>query len=266
MPVDGFDAVIITCEHASNQVPAAFKAAFAHRRAVLATHKAYDKGARAVAKHLARRLRSQIFCGTITRLVIDLNRSPGDQPTALLERHYWPYRRSVERAIALHVRRGERVLHLSVHSFTPVLRGVRRSADVGLLFDPKRSGEARLCRAWQPLLAAQGYRTRLNYPYVGWTDGLTTYLRTRFGARSYVGIELEMNQRLARDKKGLDRYAEALMSTLNQLNVRTTSRAAAPRSRDRAARASGGSADRALRSPARRATRTSARRPRRGRR
>jgi hypothetical protein len=39
---------------------------------------------------------------------------------------------------------------------------------------------------------------RRNYPYVGYSDGLTTYLRTRFDDRQYSGIELEINQRYPR--------------------------------------------------------------------
>jgi hypothetical protein len=39
---------------------------------------------------------------------------------------------------------------------------------------------------------------RRNYPYRGWSDGLTTALRRRFAERAYVGIELEVNQRFPR--------------------------------------------------------------------
>ena len=42
---------------------------------------------------------------------------------------------------------------------------------------------------------APNLRVRRNYPYAGWTDGLTTYLRTRFPPQRYVGIEIEINQR-----------------------------------------------------------------------
>ena len=35
----------------------------------------------------------------------------------------------------------KQVLHVAVHSFTPVLHGERRNADVGLLYDPARPRE-----------------------------------------------------------------------------------------------------------------------------
>ena len=37
---------------------------------------------------------------------------------------------------------------------------------------------------------------RRNYPYAGKGDGLTSYLRRRFGPAAYVGVELEVNQRI----------------------------------------------------------------------
>jgi hypothetical protein len=40
-------------------------------------------------------------------------------------------------------------------------------------------------------------RVKKNYPYRGWTDGLTTTLREQFPAKRYVGLELEVNQALA---------------------------------------------------------------------
>ena len=41
---------------------------------------------------------------------------------------------------------------------------------------------------------APDLRVRRNYPYVGYADGLTTYLRTRFAAKLYAGLEIEINQ------------------------------------------------------------------------
>jgi hypothetical protein len=35
---------------------------------------------------------------------------------------------------------------------------------------------------------------RRNYPYTGKSDGFTAYLRKRFDADRYVGVELEINQ------------------------------------------------------------------------
>jgi hypothetical protein len=68
---------------------------------------------------------------------------------------------------------------------------------VGFLYDPKRPLEASFARAWRAALQERQPRLalRLNAPYRGWTDGLTTALRRQWSAKRYVGIELEVNQR-----------------------------------------------------------------------
>ena len=55
-----------------------------------------------------------------------------------------------------------------------------------------------LCARWKASLAAfaPGLRVRRNYPYAGKGDGLTSHLRLRFPSNAYVGIELEINQRI----------------------------------------------------------------------
>jgi len=98
------------------------------------------------------------------------------------------------------VKRARRVVHVSSHTFTPVRNGIVRRADVALLYDPARAPERRLCRHWQRALQAlaRRWRVRRNYPYRGSSDGLTRYLRERFAADEYVGIELEINQKHVR--------------------------------------------------------------------
>jgi predicted N-formylglutamate amidohydrolase len=88
------------------------------------------------------------------------------------------------------------VLHLSIHSFTPRLHGVTRNAEVGFLYDPARSIDAAFCRAWRVALAARApqWSARMNYPYRGTSDGLTTQFRKRYPAASYLAMELELNQ------------------------------------------------------------------------
>jgi len=91
---------------------------------------------------------------------------------------------------------GREVLHLSVHSFTPVLNGKARTAELGLLFDPSRTPEAEFCQEWQRQFREThpDWRVRRNYPYRGTDDGLTTALRKRFLPETYLGIELEVTQ------------------------------------------------------------------------
>jgi len=88
---------------------------------------------------------------------------------------------------------------VSSHSFTPVLDGEVRRADIGLLYDPRRSSEVDFCRAWQSELrsGAPPLAVRRNFPYRGYDDGLTTYLRRHYPDGVYCGVELEVNQKHA---------------------------------------------------------------------
>ena len=208
-------AFIVTCEHGGNAIPAAYGQRFAGREALLATHRGYDPGALGIARDLARALRATLVVSTVSRLLVELNRSPGRQfrfspvmreaPPPLREeicrRHYTPYRQKVESFVARAVAAGARVVHLSSHSFTPVMNGVVRHGDVGILYDPARLQERTLASRWQRALEAlrPTWIVRRNYPYRGTNDGFTTYLRKRYGDDAYAGIELEVNQKRVRD-------------------------------------------------------------------
>ena len=224
--------VIVSCEHGGNRVPADLSPLFRRMRRALKTHRGYDPGALLVARMLARSLDAPLVASTVSRLVIDLNRSPGngalwseatralapDARDRILRRHYLPYRNRVEDLVAAACEARRKVIHLSSHSFTPVLHGKIRRADVGLLYDPARPGEATLCAALKSALRARApsLRVRRNYPYKGDSDGLTSWLRTRYTPAQYVGIELELNQAVvARDPREWRWLREALLAAIS---------------------------------------------------
>lgn len=204
-------SLLVTCEHGGNRIPARYRHLFKGREALLETHRGYDAGALLMARELAAAFEAPLLMSTVSRLLVDLNRSPGhprlfseatrgapaEMRREILARHYLPYRGQVESHVARAIAKGRRVVHIASHSFTPVLDGEVRDADIGLLYDPQRPGELALCLAWQAALkrAAPGLRVRRNYPYRGTSDGLTVHLRRRFAKQAYAGIELEINQR-----------------------------------------------------------------------
>jgi len=204
------NAFLFTCEHGGNRIPALYRPLFDGYEALLKTHRGYDAGALLMARTLARSFEAALVVSTISRLLIDLNRSLGNpavlspatrrasaaQRAQIVARHYLPHRQRVEHLVRQSIADGRRVVHVAAHSFTPELDGKVRTADVGLLYDPRREGEANLCAAWQEGLsqAAPQLRVRRNYPYAGKGDGLTSHLRQRFSSSAYLGIELEINQ------------------------------------------------------------------------
>ncbi|CAN5307895.1 N-formylglutamate amidohydrolase [soil metagenome] len=210
------DAFLITCEHGGNDVPEAYAALFHGQDAVLATHRGWDPGALTMAHALAKGLSTlPPIVATVTRLLVDLNRST-DRPDLfsefsgvldspgreqVLEVHYKPYRLAVEQEVARLVASGQRVIHVSSHSFTPNLNGDERNCDVGLLYDPRRRAELEIANRWQAALKRVSLRElptplriRRNYPYHGRTIGFPTRLRSRYSEQQYCGFELEMNQ------------------------------------------------------------------------
>jgi len=206
-------AIVVSCEHGGNTIPAPYRHLFKGHERVLASHRGWDPGALVLARAIARACDAPLVATTTSRLLVECNRSighpqlfseftrrlPPDERTRLLERYYRPHRRAVEEAITRALESHERVLHIGVHTFTPVLKGIRRRADVGLLYDPKRPFEHAVADA---LVVHLGLRApalvvRRNYPYRGWTDGLTMALRSWLPRGRYAWVELEVNQALA---------------------------------------------------------------------
>jgi predicted N-formylglutamate amidohydrolase len=208
------DGLVLACEHASKAVPLRYGRLFRRREALLDSHRGWDPGALELARSLARRFATPLFRGVVTRLLVDLNRSL-QSPTlfseyslrleekerlAVLARYWEPYRHAVRRCLEERLAAGGRVLHFSVHSFTPRLRGEARRTDLGLLFDPKRTAEERFCRDLRSALQRElpALRIDMNEPYSGVSDGLTTTLRAELPRSRYLGIEFEVNQRFPR--------------------------------------------------------------------
>lgn len=210
--------ILITCEHGGNHVPSPYRTLFRGAKQQLSGHHGYDTGALAVAGGLAGRLGAQFFFSEVTRLLIDLNRSlrhpklfskitkglPAVEKQDIQNRYYLPYRTEVQSSVSGIISGGRAALHISVHTFSPVLNGQRRNADIGLLYDPSRPLEKSLCINWQKAIISQGHEmiVRRNYPYSGVSDGLVTHLRKLFPPDRYVGIELEINQKLIEHQTG----------------------------------------------------------------
>ncbi len=211
------DGIVFACEHASRSVPRRYRALFRQRASLLDSHRGWDPGALELARTLAVRLEAPLFRGVVTRLLVDLNRSL-QSPTlfseyalrleekerlALLARYWEPYRHAVRNCLEQRLADRRTVLHFSVHSFTPRLRGEARRTDVGLLFDPRRPAEERFARTLRAALQSElpELRIDMNEPYSGVSDGLTTTLRSEFPRGRYLGLEFEVNQRYARGER-----------------------------------------------------------------
>ena len=174
-------------------------------RRLLDSHQGWDRGTLQVAKMLGERLDAPVVVGTITRLLVDLNRREGnralfgvvgqrlavEERQALLTDYHRPYRAAVVEAVEGAMRHRGPVTFLSIHSFTPVMDNVPRNTDVAVLYDPARPAERRLADTILAPLADAGLRVRRNFPYRGVADGVATMVRKRYPSDRLIPVELE---------------------------------------------------------------------------
>lgn len=201
--------IILSCEHGGNRIPSAYASLFKGHEQILHSHQGFDPGTMDLFEYL----KSHTYfskSNDISRLLIECNRSlhhpklfseisktlNSEEKKQLVNQVYIPYRNAIEQEVENMLHTEEMVVHLSLHSFTPIYNAEIRNNDLGLLYDPKRTEEREFCKEFKlKLLQKEArYKVRMNYPYLGNADGFTTYLRSKF-KKNYLGIEIEINQR-----------------------------------------------------------------------
>jgi len=225
--------VLITCEHGGNHVPPEWHYLFAGADEALQSHRGCDKGSLELSREIADTFNIKLVASETTRLLIDLNRSlhhrdlfseftrscDTDTKHGIIDEIYLPYRNRIESVIAAAINNRQTVYHFSVHSFTPVLGKQKRETDIGLLYDPERKPEKKICNELQKRInkIAAEWRVRRNYPYRGVADGLTTHLRKKYTSTEYCGIELEINQKIISDRKQWRSLKQTIISALGSV-------------------------------------------------
>lgn len=236
-PVDvvnpqGAGRVVLVCEHASSFVPAAY-CDLGLDRAALAAHIAWDPGALAVALELVRLLDAPLVASRVSRLLYDCNRPP-EAPSAVPQeseiyripgneglsseargeraaRFYFPFREALAETIETHAARAGPPAIVTVHSFTPVYRGVARNVEVGILHDD----DARLADAMLDAAAgATDIVVRRNEPY-GPQDGVTHTLREHALPRGLANVMLEIRNDLVAGEEDARAMARRIAAWLN---------------------------------------------------
>jgi predicted N-formylglutamate amidohydrolase len=206
--------LVITCEHASAQIPEPLRASPADRP-WLVTHWALDIGAATVARELVRLSGSMGLLARASRLICDLNRPP-DHPEWILREieghelsfnqalgpaererrrltYFMPYHQAVDVLLSERLTRGPLSQLLTIHSFTPKLGDEVRTMELGLLFDEQHVQRANKLAS---LLRHEGFVSALNEPYDGF-DGVSIYSVWRHGtAHGVPYIEIEVRQDL----------------------------------------------------------------------
>ena len=228
--------ILLVCDHASCRFPQALGDMgldpFARR-----CHLAIDIGAGKLTENLAKSLGVTAVIAQYSRLVVDCNRQLMD-PGAFLEYGdgilvpgnrnlsqedkdaransiYWPYHDAIEEQIKRLRAIGPKPLFVSVHSFTPVLNGISRAVQMGVLWDK------------DPVVAEifiEGFREAAylvgdNEPYSGKApqDFTIDHHAEEIGL-PHVGIEVR--QDLIDDIAGVEQVAPVMHKIINSIPER----------------------------------------------
>lgn len=224
---------LILCDHASSRLPPEY-GDLGMPVDEMRRHIAYDIGAEAVTRLLASQLGAPAVMTRYSRLLIDPNRGV-DDPTLVMRlsdgavvpgnaridaaekarriaAYHDPYHDAVEAAIDRAIAAGHPPAIVSIHSFTPLWRGIRRPWQVGILWDE----DPRLA---VPMIEA--FRTdRMltvgdNEPYSGKLKGDTMY---RHGTmRGLAHALVEVRQDLIASPPGQSEWAGRLADVLAAL-------------------------------------------------
>lgn len=203
--------LILTCEHGGNTIPRDYQKYFEDNEHILQSHRGFDLGALDIFNIIEPLAEYSNYSKT-SRLLIELNRSlqhknlfseftkelTESDRDSIIKKYYLPYRSAVEAEIRRFITNNETVIHISIHSFTPVFNAIQRSCDFGILYDSSKQSEKLWASQLKDYLKAENsnLNIRYNYPYLGKADGFTTYLRQQF-PNNYLGIELEINQKFS---------------------------------------------------------------------
>ena len=215
--------LLFLCDHASNALPEGGLGLDPH---LLQTHIAYDIGAAALTRALARAYGAPALLGRWSRLLIDLNRG-ADDPTLVMKLSdgsiipgnrdadgaevarrvaawHSPYHAAIDAALD---RMGADAVVVSMHSFTPSWKGRPRPWEVGVLYDR----DTRLAAPLMARLHETGFRVGDNEPYTGALVGDTLNQHGTLRGLPHVLIEIRQ------DLIDTDAAAQAFASRLKPI-------------------------------------------------
>lgn len=229
----GAAPLLLLCDHATNFLPRAFKS-LGLDEAQLARHIAWDIGIAEVTRDMARRLDAPAVMTHFSRLIVDPNR-PLDDPTLIpqigdgvvvpgnrnltdedrqrrLDTFHWPYHQAVDRALDALAARGPGPAVVSMHSFTPMMKGFERPWQIGILWNE----DPRLARPMMAKLRAQGITVGDNEPYSG-RGGCGHTLQDHADSRGLANVLIEVRQDLIDTHHGAAEWAALLTKALSEV-------------------------------------------------
>jgi len=218
--------LFLTCDHAGKRIPRKL-GDLGLPASELERHIAWDIGALATSKLLARRLDAPLIEQVYSRLVVDCNRPtrsptfiaplsestpiPGnldldaDRIAARESEIHRPYHAQITALLDARKAAGTPTLLIAMHSFTPEYKGEARPWHIGLLYNRDR----RVADVLHDLLAGTGLVVGDNEPYAI-TDDSDYGIPVHGEGRGLPHIEIEIRQDLISHEAGQREWAERL--------------------------------------------------------
>lgn len=243
---DAVKPLILLCDHASRRIPASL-GDLGLDPAALRCHLAWDIGAAELTENIAAALEVTAVLAGYSRLVVDCNRQlldrqafleygdgqvvPGNRCLTNADRDaraaavYWPYHDAVAGQIERLRSAALSPIVLAIHSFTPVLNGVSRPWEIGILWDK----DSRVPDVLIPELRRAGFNVGDNEPYSGRAPQDFTIDHHAEGADlPHAGIEVR--QDLVGDDAGIGKVASVFTRLFAELPDRLRDEARPPAS------------------------------------
>lgn len=228
--------VLLVCDHASCRFPESLGDMgldpFARR-----CHLAIDIGAGSLTESLAESVGVTAVLAQYSRLVIDCNRNlldtsaflefgdgivvPGNHNLSKEHRElranaiYYPYHEAVNAQIRRLMAQGPKPALVSIHSFTPVLNGVFRPWEIGVLWDKDESLKDIFIEDFR----AQGFLVGDNEPYSGKAPADYT-VDTHGEDNGLPCLGIEIRQDLIGDADGVARIAAVMHDIIESIPER----------------------------------------------
>lgn len=226
----GADFVLI-CEHAGRRIPARL-GDMGLSEEDRGRHIAWDVGARDIAVALSRLLDAPLFMQRYSRLVCDCNRRP-DTPSfmpkvseltvipanqnvsaaekqARIAEIFTPFQQAVTAALDARDAAGRSTILVTVHSFTPVFKGVSRPWQIGVLFNRDKNFAPEVARY---IMENTDYDVGINEPYAV-SDESDYAIPVHGEGRGYPCVEFEIRNDLTQGTEAANGWAELMAASV----------------------------------------------------
>ena len=223
----GKSPFLLVCDHASNYLPPHL-GTLGLKDADMLRHIAWDPGALPVALKMSSMLDAALVEAGVSRLAIDCNR-PLDAPDLIpeisettlisgnaalsdkeraerIELSWRPFHEAIETLVEERLAAERETWLVSIHSFTPVYRGVARPWEIGIIHDDDERLSAPLIGA---LEATKRFTVGVNQPYSP-ADRVYFTLERHARSRGLPCAMIEIRNDEITDEAGQAEWAELL--------------------------------------------------------